>query len=209
VIVVPFFGSDSSSIRLQPWTETTYSKELRQFSGRYYDFRVEPGLIESVLEDFSPHAGRPAIRRFYEILRWVNSAAESTVESSDCAFRSPHLAEDNSLFRFRLQCDGRLEFFHRDLEINTEPATFYQFVASFCVLLQMQNRSFSGGIVEVSHAMTEFTRLPAGRQRGGRICARFVAYGNTEAESFANLKTVFECLAGGLVQLSSAWPSPG
>lgn len=203
MIVVPFFGSDPITARPQPWTKTIYSEELEQFSGQYYDFRATPELVETVLEDFTPYADRPAIRHFYEILRWVNGD-ESVLETTDCAFRAPHPVDQKAVFGFQLQCDGRLQFFHRDMEVNTEPATFYEFVSSFCVFLQLENRSFSAGLFEVSHAMTQFTALPADKQKGARICVRFIAYGNTDAQAFGNLKVVFECLAAALRQLSEA-----
>jgi hypothetical protein len=203
VVVVPFFGSDPIAIRPQPWTKTIYPEELEQFSGQYYDFRSSPDLIETVLEDFIPYANRPAIKRFYDILRWMNSA-ESALETTDCAFRTPHAPGEEALFGFQLQCDGRLEFFHRDMEVNTDPATFYRFVSSFFIFLQLENRSFSAGLFEVSHAMTQFTALPADKQKGARICVRFIACGNTEAQAFGNLKVVFECLAAALKQLSEA-----
>lgn len=207
MIVIPFFGSDETAVRPQPWTETTYSKSLEQFSGRYYDFRTTPELIETVLEDFVAYGDRPAIRRFYQLLRWINTAHESALETTDCAFRGPHPVDDEALFGFQMQCDGRVEFFHRDMEVNTEPATFYQWVSSFCVFLQLENRKFSAGLFEVSHAMTQFTALPIEQQKGARICVRFIAYGNTEAQAFGNLKTLFECLAAAVVQLSDARPA--
>jgi hypothetical protein len=206
VIVAPFFGSDSGIIRQQPWTKTTYSKELEQFAGQYYDFRAKPELIETALEDFAPYADRPAIQRFYRLLRWINTDPDSSLETTDCAFQAPRPTEEGSLFDFRLQCDGRLEFFHRNFEVNTSPETFYRLVCSFCVFLQLENQNFSAGIVEVSHATTHFINAPPEMQRGARVCARFISYGNTDAQAFGNLKSVFENLAGAFLRLSKAWP---
>lgn len=204
MIVAPFFGTDQASARPHPWTETTYPGEFQHFSGKYYDFRKHPELIETVLEDFLPYSDRPAINCFYKMLRWINSD-DSSLETNDCAFRGPH-ASKGDLFDFSIQCDGRVEFFHRDLITNTKPELFYRLVQNFCVFLQQQNPAFACGIAEVSHAQTLFHALPPEQQAGARISLGFIAYGNTEADTFANLKVVFDCIDGAFKRLSEAWP---
>ncbi len=32
--------------------------------GRYYDFKLQPDLIATVLEDFAPHSGEAGVQRF-------------------------------------------------------------------------------------------------------------------------------------------------
>jgi hypothetical protein len=130
MIVAPFFGITGDA-REHPWTVTTYAPELQQHSGRYYDFRAHPELIETSLEDFVPYSNKSAIKRFYQFLHWINGA-ESRLETNDSAFQPPQQS-DGDVFQFPLQCDGRVEIIHRNLTINTTPETFYLLVRSLCI----------------------------------------------------------------------------
>ena len=204
MIVAPFFGM-SGDARLHPWTVTTYSEKNQHFSGKYYDFRGDPDLIEQVLEDFLPHSHRPAVKRFYAFLRWINGP-DSNLETNDSAFRAPHDA-DSDVFDFPLQCDGRVEIIHRDMAINTDPEAFYMLIRSACVFLQLQRRDFSAGFVEISHAKTAFAALPEDQRMGARLSCRFIAYGNNENQAFANLVVVIDAIWAACRDLSAAFPT--
>lgn len=203
VIVAPFFGTTGDA-REHPWRVTTYKPEHKEYSGRYYDFRVTPELIPTVLEDFVPYSTRPAIKRFYDFLKWINGP-DSALESNDSAFRRPHSAESD-LFDYRQQCDGRVEVIHRDLSINTDPQRFYSMTMSACVFLQLERRDFSAGFFEVSHAKTVFKSAPPGTQNGARLQIRFIAFGHSEYEAFANLAIVIDSVAAACRLLSAAYP---
>lgn len=49
--------------RSHPWAGAVASPGCR-----YYDFKVEPDLIRSVLEDFLPWSHHPAVTTFYLVL---------------------------------------------------------------------------------------------------------------------------------------------
>jgi hypothetical protein len=176
---------------------------LKEYSGKYYDFRSHPELIENSLEDFLPHGHRPAIRRFYEFLRWINGD-NSNLETDDSAFRPPH-ASDTDIFNFPLQCDGRVEIIHRDLDLNTDPTMFYQMVRSLAVFLQLERPTFSAGFFELTHSKTVFTAQPSERQMGARIGLRFIALGNSSDHAFANLLVIVDAVWEGCRGLSDAY----
>ena len=202
MIVAPFFGSTADA-REHPWTVTTYSQELKEYSGRYYDLRSQPELIETSLEDFLPHDHRPAIRRFYEFLHWINGDS-SNLETDDSAFPPPR-ASETDIFNFPFQCDGRVEIIHRDLDLNTDPSMFYQMVRSLAVFLQLQRPTFSAGFFEFTHSKTVFTAQPRERQMGARLGLRFIALGNSSDQAFANLLAVVDAIWAGCRELSDAY----
>ena len=202
MIVAPFFGSRADT-RQHPWTVTTYGEDLEEYSGRYYDLRSQPDLIESSLEDFLPYNHRPAIRRFYDFLRWINGSS-SNLETDDSAFRPPH-ASDADIFHFPFQCDGRVEIIHRDLDINTDPAMFYQMVRSLAVFLQRQRPTFSEGFFELAHSKTLFTAQSQERQMGARIGLRFISFGNSADQTFANLLVIVDAMWASCRELSDSY----
>jgi hypothetical protein len=85
----------------------------------YYDFKKNPGLISSVLEDFVPWESNKAIQQFHEMLRWLNGA-DSPLESSDCAL-ARQLGDNRTKEAFprELETSGRLMVLYRDLSLNT------------------------------------------------------------------------------------------
>lgn len=106
-------------IRRQPWT-TAESDETH----RYYNFRTNPELIPEVLEDYKPWSHEPAVQKFYELVRWVNSD-ESVFESNDCAFHGPKVNSQKDTFHKELVCSGRLMFFIRHIPLNLSDDSRY------------------------------------------------------------------------------------
>ena len=58
---------DALSARSHPWTDAVCDP-----THRYRDFRAEPGLIRSSLEDWRPWEPHAGIETFYRMLEWLN-----------------------------------------------------------------------------------------------------------------------------------------
>ena len=103
-------GEPFSEPRSHPWTGA-----IANPASRYYDFKTDPELIRTALEDFLPWGHDPAVTVLYELLERLN-ARTSILESNDCAFSGPHESEAPQWGK--LQCDGRVMILYRELELN-------------------------------------------------------------------------------------------
>lgn len=77
-------GADARLVRSHPWSVAENNPNQR-----YYDFKAEPSLVQSVLEDFVPWSDYPATQSFYDLVAWINSP-HLRLESNDCAFKGVH-----------------------------------------------------------------------------------------------------------------------
>lgn len=82
----------------------------------YVDFKSHPEKIETLLEDFVPHAGQIGVRAFYNLLRYVNSP-QSHLESCDCGMLSPSPNTDSNSTHI-IRINGRLFLMYRDERLN-------------------------------------------------------------------------------------------
>ncbi len=71
--------------REHPWTASVSNAEWR-----YCNFRENPELIRSSLEDFKLWEHYSGVPRFYEFLEWMNGT-ESNFETNDCGLRPPRI----------------------------------------------------------------------------------------------------------------------
>ena len=65
--------------------------------GRYVDFKAEPHLIETELEDFVPHRDYAGVQRFFALLRHVNRP-DAPFETTDCGLTQSLYQSRNSPF---------------------------------------------------------------------------------------------------------------
>lgn len=188
---------DSLRLRSHPWTDGESDA-----SHRYYDFRGQPELIRSSLEDLQEWATYPAIETFYRLLEWLNGP-ESVLESNDCAL-SGATANINTEFSKRLQCSGRLMILYRNLALNTSSKQIDWLTNATAHAVNATDPGFEWGAIGATITPVRFTALPGPpeRQRGQQLMLSFWAWGEDEPEVMTNLDRTFSNLTVALRQVS-------
>jgi hypothetical protein len=181
-----FRGTDSlpfGPVRVHPYEKSTYDDNVQ-----YYDFRVHPQLIREKLEDFKPWEQYEVIQNFYGLLEWISSDA-SVFDSNDCAFQGPSPNVFTKVSNRKLQCDGRLMIFYRALGANLDTGTLNSLLQYTGRYLGEIDPEFADGRVDLSFFDTAFEAI--GNQIGKELVIQFVAFGDSEEETFENLTRVF------------------
>lgn len=180
-------------VRAHPWTTgLTDEKHI------YYDFKLQPELIPKVLEDFVPFNKWQAIRKFHDLLRWLNGDS-SVFESNDCGFHGPK-QNINQQFVKKMQCEGRLMFLFRDLTRNLSQETYRKLEKDILLFLDRKDPAFEWGVVGTSIMPVYYLELPLPENDcyGCQMMLSFWAWGDNEKETMRNLervvKSLFECL---------------
>ena len=189
-------------VRLHPYE--TNAAEAAQAG--FVDFKANPDHIPEVLEDFRPYAGEPAVQTFYQLLRWVNSP-ESELESSDCLFRGPEPGSSAGTSSHALQAHGRLCLMFRHLPHNCQAESVDWLVSRLggeLIAIDTELSSFEA-VVGFSKSRTLFIDISTGTAtpdgefesdeddpaHGHQVMLWFWAFGDTEADVFANLDRIF------------------
>lgn len=173
--------NEPAVIRTHPWTEALSNRDHR-----YYDFKTEPGLIRTSLEDFIPFSNWPAIANFYDLLEWIN-APDSILESNDCGMQGP--GKNKSLnFSKTLECTARLMILYRHLPYNTNAGTVKWLADALRHYLQSIDSAFEWGVVSTTQLPTQYVTLPvpADQQIGSLVMLKFWAWGDSENEVMEN-----------------------
>jgi hypothetical protein len=97
--------------RIHPWSVQTSNPE-----NRYIDFKKNPELIETSLEDLQPIAGSMAAQAVIEFLRWANSP-ECIFETNDFGMR-PLKPNESGVSPSALELHARVTILFRDLRRN-------------------------------------------------------------------------------------------
>jgi hypothetical protein len=185
--------------RLQP-----YAAKNADQSG-YVDFRKNPKLIRTALEDFRPFEHWPAVQTFYSLLEWLR-CAESALDSTDCAFRSlAHHSDSNS--HFALSANGRLFLMFHDATLNVSPEHTIWLCGRMMGVIQELDTDFvaSQGVVGLTLNPVLHTDLSPGGWindgvfqhdsndpgSGMHLMVSFWAYGNDNQHAFSNLDRLF------------------
>lgn len=74
-----------------------YRKVRHDDRGQYYDFKLQPHLIETSLEDFAPHALNEGVQEFYDLLKYINRP-DAPFETTDCGLSQRLHVSRNSPF---------------------------------------------------------------------------------------------------------------
>lgn len=179
---------DSTAGREHPWTAGEFNPDFK-----YYDFRKNPALIETSLEDFRPLADYAAVQTFYTFLRFVNGA-DSTLETNDCALRLADNKHDDNGFKRR--AFGRVLMLVRELIYNTSNEAVNYYLHYLTQELINSDRDFQAGAILVTKFPTLFTEIPKEPEHQTGYCGEilFWAWGNDDAETMRNLDRVFKNL---------------
>lgn len=171
----------------------------------YIDFKANPQLISTSLEDFKHLDHWAAVQKFYLFLEWINGN-DSHLETNDSALRGPHENKDlNS--DLALAIEGRVFLFYRNLALNCSPKHSDWLCGKLMQMLHHTDKDFTKkeGVVgftlnPVLHlAISKAIPLPDGRYSiatddpgfGKHLMLSFWAYGADEAQVFQNLERLF------------------
>lgn len=189
--------ADSLRARSHPWLDAESDPTCR-----YYDFKTQPELIRSSLEDLQQWTSYPAIETFYRLLEWLNGP-ESIFESNDSAFNGA-AAPAGTPSSTPLQCSGRLMILYRNLALNTLPEQLHRLTDAIAQALSETDPLFEWGAVGATIMSARFTTLPGPpeRQHGQQLMLSFWAWGETEAETMRHLDRIFHNLTGALKRVT-------
>lgn len=208
-------GMLDMALRVQPWKSSNHN-----IRGDYHDFRKNPKLIRTNLEEYLPFSKYAGVGDFYNLLEWLNGP-KSAFETNDARLMS-HLSRNNQrdLADKDFVSVGVLGFFFRDLLLNlSNESQFWSrlwethqideegfrispnplcqnFITRF---LKTVERSTGGGwpqIIGIGTAPVHYDLAPvaAAEKYGCQFMLRFWLWGNSEDEIFDGLRTVVSIL---------------
>jgi hypothetical protein len=215
--------TEEEGVRRQPWTVSE-----RDPGARYYNFRERPELIREVLEDFKPWEHYEGVRRFYELLEWLNGE-ESKLETSDCRFTGPIRNTQRDQFPWELACGGRLIFFFRQLTRNLsddvsgwmvgkrggmspplyEPNKYVRWLAeSSHQMLSSVDGDFWWPVVQIHYFPSFFADAPGEESQkfGYQVVYEFHTWADTEEDIFHDFNSLINIFRGCLTAISSEVP---
>lgn len=100
-----------------------YARVRHDARGQYVDFKVRSDLIETALEDFTPHNANQGVRDFYNLLRHVNRPG-APFETTDCGLSQRLFRSSNSPFPDKAGwVGGRVILMWRELDRNYRQKT--------------------------------------------------------------------------------------
>ncbi|AXC66210.1 hypothetical protein DOE63_11970 [Salmonella enterica subsp. diarizonae serovar 59:z10:-] len=200
MLVYPAIDLYSRGNRKQPWDKTT---TYQYHEGQYYNFREQPELIETSLEDFIEYSDKPAVQTFYSLLKWLNGDL-SALESTDCMFSgSPHPNDAAIVFHCTHLSSGRLEFFIRNLEYNKEERAIGWVLCKLSLYLQIERPDFRKGTFSIVPLVTEYLSAGGDEISGYRICVYFEAYGNGIDDTWLSLNIMFNGIMEALKRMNA------
>ncbi len=177
-----YAGEPFAQARSHPWTDSAGNSAFR-----YHDLRASPALIRTSLEDFVPLSHYPAVEQFYALLEWLHGVT-SILESNDCELTAPH-PNLNTQISAKLECSGRLMVLFRALARNVTPDDLAALTYAFHSALAPLDPGFENGIVGTTLVPVRYLTLRGApqAQRGRELMVSFWVWGDTEAETMANL----------------------
>ena len=113
----------SSYLLRRPPRPHPYARVRHDARGQYVDFKVRPDLIETALEDFTPHTASSGVQDFYDLIRHVNRP-EAPFETTDCGLSQRLFRSSNSPFPDKAGwVGGRVILMWRELDRNCRQKT--------------------------------------------------------------------------------------
>ena len=172
--------------RSHPWTTMTTDE-----SSIYMDFKKNPKLIRSSLEDFQPFNKWPFVDTFYSLVEWLNSSS-SLLESNDCTFNA---AEENpdKQYPYAQKCSARLMILFRDIEENCQQRSIDWLIQNILESVAGTKLGFRAGAICLSPSTTCYLALGDKVDTGGmgqQVILTFFAYGKNEQRCYENIQQV-------------------
>jgi hypothetical protein len=167
------------------------------------DFKQQPELIRSALEDLLPFQQWKFVEQFYRLIEWVNGAS-SLLESNDCVFNA---VEDNSdqQYPYAKKCSARLMILFRDIPENCQDKSLDWLMNNIQSMASSMKSGFKGGAIGLSKSPTCYLALGDKPDSGGmgyQITLNFFAYGEDEQACYANLNDVLAITQKALLRVN-------
>lgn len=172
-------------------------------SSIYMDFKQQPELIRSALEDLLPFQQWEFVEQFYRLIEWVNGA-NSLLESNDCVFNA---VEDNSdqQYLYAKKCSGRLMILFREIPENCQDKSIDWLMNNIQSMASSMKPSFKAGAIGLSKSPTCYLALGDKPDTGGmgyQVTLNFFAYGEDEQACYTNLKDVLAITQKALLRVN-------
>lgn len=179
---------DDSALRSHPWTTM-----VSDANNAYIDFKQQPKLIRSTLEDLIPFKKWHFVEEFYSLIEWINSPI-STLESNDCVFNAVEKNTDQQ-YPYAKKCSARLMILFRDIPENCQEKSIDWLINKILTLVSTMKPNFKGGAIALSYSPTCYLALGDQPDTGGmgfQVTLTFLAYGKNENKCYENMKVVLE-----------------
>ena len=177
---------DNSALRSHPWRDMVSDE-----SCVYMDFKKQPNLIRSALEDLIPFKKWDFVEQFYTLIEWVNSPS-SLLESNDCVFNA---VEDNpdQQYPYAKKCSARLMILFRDIPENCQAKSVNWLMNNILSLVSAIKPGFKAGAICLSQSPTCYLALGDKPDTGGmghQVTLTFFAYGKNERRCYESMQEV-------------------
>ena len=160
-------------------------------SSIYMDFKQQPALIRTALEDLLPFTTWDFVEQFYRLIEWVNGTS-SLLESNDCTF-NPLEDNDDQQYPYAKRCSGRLMILFRDIAENCQDKSLDWLMNNIQSMAASMKPNFNAGAIGLSKSPTCYLALGDKPDTGGmgyQVSLNFFAYGEDEQACYGNLKEV-------------------
>lgn len=181
-------SNDSSLLRSHPWTAMEDDP-----SSLYVDFKKNPQLIRSILEDFIVHKKWPFVDRFYSLVEWVNSP-KSLLESNDCTFNATQTNVDQQ-YPYAKKCSARLMILFRDIPENCQQRSIDWLMQNILQAVASGKLGFRAGAICLSQNEICYLALGDKPDTGGigqQLVLTFFAYGKNDKRCYENMEQVID-----------------
>lgn len=180
--------NDSSTLRSHPWTDMKNDQ-----SSVYMDFKKNPKLIRSSLEDLHPFKKWAFVDTFYSLIEWINSP-KSVLESNDCTFNAVE-ENDDTQYPYAKKCSARLMILFRDIPENCQQRSVDWLADNILKSVAGGKLNFRAGAIALSQNPTCYLVLGDKPDTGGmgqQIVLSFFAYGKNERCCYENMQQVID-----------------
>ncbi|QUM86204.1 MULTISPECIES: hypothetical protein [unclassified Moritella] len=189
---------DDSALRSHPWTNMVSDE-----SSVYMDFKRQPKLIRSALEDLLPFNTWDFVEQFYSLIEWVNGSS-SLLESNDCVFNA---VEDNrdQQYLYAKKCSARLMILFRDIPENCQEKSINWLMNNIQSMASSMKPGFNTGAIGLSQSPTCYLALgdkPDSGGMGHQVTLNFFAYGNNEQDCYESMKDVLKIAQHALLRVN-------
>lgn len=169
----------------------------------YIDFKKQPKLIRTTLEDLIPFKKWDFIEQFYRLIEWVNSSS-SLLESNDCVFNP---AEDNpdQQYPYAKKCSARLMILFRDIPENCQEKSTVWLIQNILLHASTTKPGFKAGAMCLSQSPTCYLALGNGTDTGGmgyQVTLTFMAYGKNEQRCYESMQEVLSIAQSSLMRVN-------
>ncbi len=164
-----------------------YARVRHDARGQYVDFKVRSDLIETVLEDFTPHNANPGVQDFYDLIRYLNRPG-APFETTVCGLSERLFRSSNSPFPDKAGwVGGRVILMWRVLDRNSRQKT----VRWLLKQLLRQFRRFERQYDYIGFVAGPFpTLFRETGKKGFQIDVEFAMWGNEFQEAMERFSDV-------------------